>query len=243
MVQMKSDGRLIGGVVLLTLISACGMGVDAGPIQDGHDDFDAGKAETVRAAIRMDAGEFNLRGGESKLLSASYRYSEKVGRPKAHYEVTAGRGALTVESPKSTPSGLRNRVNEWTLRLGSQAPLDLDIQLGAGTSDIDVSSLNLRSVRVQTGAGEMKLNLDGKYPRDVAVEVEGGAGTAEIRLPRDTGVEVEAKLGIGGVNANGLQKRDGKYYNDAYVEGKAVLRLTVHGGVGEINLSVGSGTN
>jgi hypothetical protein len=44
--------------------------------------------------------------------------------------------------------------------------------------------------------------------------------------------------GIGGINAKGLTQRYGKYYNDAYTEGKAAVRVDVRAGVGEVTLSV-----
>jgi hypothetical protein len=235
---MKFNMLATGGVLLLLFTAACG-GRDPGPTQTGSVNIDAGKAEAVRAVIHMDSGEFHLSGGTAKLLSASWRYSEQVGAPVVNYAVTGSHGALSIESPKNAPSRLRNRVNEWTLQMGAQPPLDLEIYFGAGTSDIDVSSLALRSMEVHMGAGEMKLNLDGIYPKDVPVDVEGGAGEAEIRLPKSMGVVVDAKVGIGGVNTNGLEKRDGMYYNDAYAEGKPAMHVNVRGGVGDITLTVG----
>jgi hypothetical protein len=94
-------------------------------------------------------------------------------------------------------------------------------------------------MEVNMGAGEMELNVAGKYTRDVTVQVNGGVGEARIRLPSAMGAVVNATAGIGSVSAKGLTKRDGKYYNDAYVEGKPAVRLDVQGGIGEIVLSVG----
>jgi hypothetical protein len=88
------------------------------------------------------------------------------------------------------------------------------------------------------GAGELVLNLAGRYTKDVAVRVSSGVGESRIRLPESMGVVVDAKAGIGGINAKGLTQRYGKYYNDAYTEGKAAVRVDVRGGVGEVTLSV-----
>ena len=89
------------------------------------------------------------------------------------------------------------------------------------------------------GAGEMVLNVAGKYTRDVTVQVNGGVGEARIKLPKDMGAVVEATGGIGSISTNGLTRRDGKYYNDAYSEGKPAVRMEVHGGVGDVIFSVG----
>jgi hypothetical protein len=114
----------------------------------------------------------------------------------------------------------------------------MNVDLGGGQADLDMSRLPLQSVKVAMGAGELRLNVAGTYNKDVTVQVNGGAGESRIRLPRDMGAVVDAHVGIGGINTSGLRKRDGKYYNDAYAEGKPAVRMDVRGGVGDITLSV-----
>ena len=129
-------------------------------------------------------------------------------------------------------------VNTWDLQMDSNMPLDMTVALGAGESTLDMSQLQVRSVDVNMGAGEMTLNMAGPYKRDVTVQVNGGVGEARIRLPKDIGAEVKATGGIGSIDTKGLTKRDGKYYNDAYSEGKPAVRMEVQGGIGNITLSV-----
>lgn len=225
----------LAGVVFL--ISAVACSVDSGPVLTANDEIDVGKAEAVTVEVHMGAGELRIAGGATNLMAGFFHYSERVGRPTVRYDVTGAHGRLTVESPKNSSSNSRT-VNSWDLRMGSQVPLVMNVTLGAGESNLDMSQLPLRSMEVNIGAGEMVLNLAGKYTRDVTVEVNGGVGEARIRLPRDMGAEVDATGGIGNIDAKGLSKRDGKYYNDAYAEGKPAVRMEVHGGVGSIILSV-----
>ncbi|MDP9170277.1 MAG: cell wall-active antibiotics response protein, partial [Acidobacteriota bacterium] len=100
------------------------------------------------------------------------------------------------------------------------------------------SKLPLRGLEAHLGAGDMRLNVAGRYPKDVAVQVEGGAGEVQIRLPKDMGAVVDATVGIGNINSKGLTKRGGRYYNDAYAEGRPAVRMSVQGGVGNVTLSV-----
>jgi hypothetical protein len=217
------------------LATACS--VDSGPVETAVQQIDAGKAETVAANIRMGAGELRVEGGASNLMDANFRYSERMGHPNVSYDVAGDRGRLRVESPNNS-SLTGKMVNHWELKMGSAVPLEIDLTLGAGEADLDLSRLQLKSVNVQMGAGEMRLNMAGNYRKDVPVQVHGGVGEARIRLPKDMGVVVKASGGIGSVNANGLTKRDGKYYNDAYSEDKPAIQMEVQGGVGEITLSV-----
>lgn len=223
----------------LLLLSIAGCNVDSGPTQTASEQVDAGKAVSVTADINMRAGELHIEGGAPNLMTASFRYSESVGRPTVRYEVTGDHGRLTVESPKNG-SGTGNTVNKWDLQIGSGVPLDVTVSLGAGESNLDMSQLPLRSLEVNMGAGEMALNVSGGYKRDVTVQVNGGVGEARIRLPKDMGAVVDAAGGIGSISTKGLTKRDGKYYNDAYSEDEPAVRMDVQGGIGDIILSVGN---
>jgi hypothetical protein len=80
------------------------------------------------------------------------------------------------------------------------------------------------------------VDLRGMPKNDYDVSIHGGIGEATIYLPEGVGVEAEAHGGIGGINARGLEKRDGRYVNDAYGHAKTNVRLDVHGGIGAINL-------
>ncbi|HVW07265.1 MAG TPA: toast rack family protein [Bryobacteraceae bacterium] len=226
---------LIPLTAVVVLLAGCSE--DSGPILTGTATVEAGKADTVRTEIRMNAGELQLEGGASRLLDATFRYSQNAGRPVVHYDVMGGRGLLTVESPENGSTRGRNATNEWTLRMGSDLPLDLSVHLGAGESRLDVSQLALRSAEVNMGAGNMTFNMANRYTQDVNVQINGGVGEAHIRLPKETGAVVDATGGIGSVQADGLTKRgDGKYYNAAYADDKPAVHMKVRGGVGDIIL-------
>ena len=224
-------------VVLLISTAGCNMNSHAGPTQTSREEIDAGTAKSVRAEIHMGAGDLRLESGGGKLLTADFRCSESLGLPIVQYGVTDATGRLTVKSPKEGSSA-GNTVNNWTLRIGSQLPLDATVDVGAGKANLDLSKLSLRSLEIHMGAGELQLNLAGKYTQDVPVKISSGVGEARIRLPKDIGAVVSAISGIGQVSANGLTQRDGKYYNSAYVEGKPAVRLDMSGGVGQVTLSV-----
>lgn len=228
--------RSLGGLFAALLISACNVTqMDPGPTQTSHETVELGKAETVRAEIKMGAGELRLDSGGDKLLAASFRYSESLGQPSVSYTAGGTEGRLTIHPAQDTTS-IGKSVNEWELHMGTSSPLDAVVHMGAGKASLDFSKASLRSLEVHMGAGELDLNLAGSYTKDVSAQVSSGVGEARIRLPKNFGVIVEAKAGVGGVNAKGLSKRDGRYYNDAYAEGKPALHLDVKGGVGEVTL-------
>lgn len=222
----------------LTLLatSACSVSVDVsddgGPVRTETKTVDRGKAESVRATLRMDAGELKVSGGAAKLLEADFR-SNHI--PEVLYDASGARGVLEIKGSKKG-KWRGSGENTWKLKMDSQTPLDLVVHLGAGETELDLSKIALRSLAVHMGVGSLQLNLDGEYDRDVNVEVHGGVGRAEVRLPRRMGAQVDAKGGIGSVKARGLKRDGGMYVNAAYERSSRQVRCTVRGGIGEIEL-------
>jgi hypothetical protein len=82
------------------------------------------------------------------------------------------------------------------------------------------------------------VDLTGDYAKDFDASIQGGVGEATVLLPSEVGVKAKAEGGIGGINAEGLEKVGDSYVNEAYGESDVNLNVDVKGGVGEINLEV-----
>jgi hypothetical protein len=186
----------------------------------------------------MGAGELNLRGGSPKLMEGDFTYTRPDQRPNIHYDSAGFRGTLTIAEPSGIHHG-NNGKYLWDVKLNEEKPLDLEIDFGAGEGRLDLGSLNLRSVDVHMGVGSLRLDLRGAPHNDYSVHVHGGIGEATVYLPEGVGVIADAQGGIGGINARGLTKHDGRYTNEAYGHARTTIRLDIHGGIGAINL-VGS---
>ena len=50
--------------------------------------------------------------------------------------------------------GITDFRNEWDLRLYDEVPMDLSVDMGAGTSDLQLAGLSLTGLDVSLGAGE-----------------------------------------------------------------------------------------
>jgi len=182
----------------------------------------------------MGAGELSVRGGSSKLMDGEFTYNRPSLKPDVHYDASGFRGHLLVEEPSHTHS--TNSKYRWDLRFNDEKPVDMEVHFGAGEGRLDLGSLSLRSLEVHMGVGELRVDLRGTPKDSYDVSIHGGVGEATIYLPEGVGVVAEATGGIGGINARGLQKREGRYVNDAYGRAKTTVRLDIHGGIGTINL-------
>jgi hypothetical protein len=236
----RSLPALFGASVLLPsvlLLGGCAPDWShPGPERTETRSVELDNSEELRAELKMGAGELRVRGGAAKLMEARFVYNRLRLRPEVTYHGgSAGfRGHLLVEEPSGVHGG-SNRY-EWDLAFNDAKPLDLEVKCGAGESHLDLGELSLRRVSVEMGVGELHIDLRGTPKNDYTVFIRGGVGEATIYLPADVGIEAEAKGGIGGIQASGLEKRDGRYVNDALGHAKNTVRLDIQGGIGSIRL-------
>lgn len=202
----------------------------------GHDtqSVDAQGAKSVSADVNMPAGEIILSGGSSHLLDADFQYTSGYEKPNVTYEVSGGHGQLDVVQNSHGPE-FGSRDDEWTLRFGN-VPLDLKLNLGAGHNDIRLNGMSVSHLEIHIGAGQLDLDLTGEQNNRMQTDIEGGVGQASIRIPQGQCVRAEASGGIGSISAPGMQRQDGAYVSAACKSGAPEMDMTVHGGIGQINL-------
>lgn len=242
--------RYVGVVLLIVMMAATAVFAGAcgtqrggtqqvGEMQRESQSIQAENAQSVRANLRMGAGELNLTGGADQLMEADFAYNVPDWKPKVNYDVRGDTGELTVR--QGSGGGVRlggDARNEWDIRFNDEVPTNLSVQMGAGESDLDLDDLTLTGLELEMGAGRTTIDLTGDYERDIVASIQGGVGQATVQLPSEVGVRVEAQGGLGEINAEGLQKEGEAYVNDAYGDSEVTLDVDIQGGVGQINLEV-----
>jgi len=198
-------------------------------------------ATRAEVGLHMNAGELRVRGADQEaLLDASFEYSRERDRPVVEYRRFGDKGILEVRRARRN-SVLFGRIrNRWDITLSNSVPLDLDIDLGAGQSDIDLRGLKLQRVEIDMGVGEMTLDLQGPHQESFNVKIDGGVGSGKIFLPSEVGVRVKVDGGIGSVEAHGLTKQGGSYVNEVYGKSAVVIEVEVDAGIGSLDLRVES---
>jgi N-terminal domain of toast_rack, DUF2154/Domain of unknown function (DUF5668) len=194
-------------------------------------------AKNVDVDLNMPAGNLTVQGGSTRLADADFRYDKREDKPQLDYSVAGDHGQLRVSDDDSrdhTHWGTED--NNWYLRVTNGVPMSFHVEMGAGSANLRLNGVQAKDLDVHMGAGQLDLDLTGPRTTNVTGTIEGGVGQATIRLPKDVGVHVDASGGIGSVDAHGLRKEDGAWVNDAYGKSATSIELTVHGGVGQIEL-------
>jgi len=236
---MNTKHLLINVVLLAALLLASCVSSDdvrVGELRSESQSVELGDAESVSVKIKMGGGDLKIIGDAEKLLEADFTYN--VAKLKPEVEFTDG--TLVVQHPDvrgyRTLQDITDFRNEWDLRLNNDVPMNLSLDMGAGTSNLQLAGLSLTGLDISLGASESTIDLSGDWAQDLGVSIEAGAADLTVRLPSDIGVRVEVEAGPTVVNAPGLTKDGNVYTNAAYGVSDVTLQIDLQAGIGLINL-------
>jgi len=229
---------LATAVLVLALVGCYVPSPKLGRTESSHEKAELAEAESVSVSVTLGVGKLKLAGGADDLLDARFEYNIPDWKPVVSYKVNDGLGRLTVEQPSRVvgatwPGNIRYN---WDLKLGSSVPMELEVDMGVGKSEVDLKGLNLRRFSLEAGVGEGSVDLSGPRPSDLDATIKVGVGKLTLVLPANVGVRIEARAGLGRVHADGLRTEDEAWVNEAWGKTKTSVRVEVEGGIGEVEL-------
>ena len=236
---MKTNRLLIVLVLLAALLLAgCSSKARVGALRTESQSVELGDAKSVRVEIAFGAGDLQVTGGADKLLEADFNYNVAALQPEVGYTD----GTLFVRQPEVDGlTSLRNITdfrNEWDLRLYDQVPMDLSVDAGAGSGNLQLAGLSLTALDIILGAGDYTIDLSGDWPRDLDITIDAGATDIRLLLPSDVGARVWFEEGPHIIQAPGMLKDGPVYTNTAYGVSPVTLHINIQSGIGIINLEV-----
>ncbi len=218
------------------LLAGCTSRARVGELQTESQSVELGDGNPVHVEIAYGAGILQVAGGSDKLLEADFTYNVAAQKP----EVTYTDDQLVVRQPdvKGLPvlRGLTDYRSEWNLRFSDEVPMDLSLEIGAGSGDLQLADLDLTGLHVSLGAGDYSIDLSGDWARGLDVILEAGAANLSVLLPADMGARVTVEAGPHLIEAQGLDKNGNVYTNAAYGGSGASLQVTIQAGIGQIFL-------
>lgn len=225
----------------LALIPGCVIsdGEGRGPMHEKSESVPLEGIDSAEVVLDIAAGKLILRGADSgDLVAGQFRYNRTRLEPSLDYSKTGDRGRVVIRHRRRGSNLFGTIRNTWDLVLSNRVPLDLDLDCGAGESDLDLRGFDMRSLTVDMGVGALKLDLTGARKRSLDVTIDGGIGEAVLQLPRDLGVRVEVDGGLGSVEAPGFSKSGHVYTNEAWGKTDVTVTVSIDAGIGSVNLKL-----
>ncbi len=142
--------------------------VPAVAIQELHKEIPRGKEKTLYALIDISFGTLTIERGEpEKLAVVDYQdENDDSNKLQVSYSPSGDEGRLKIRLRKSSKFW-RDEDDEGDshdrklkLKFSDALPITLEIELGAGRGDIDLTGLQVKDLKVSTGASSVTLRCD-----------------------------------------------------------------------------------
>ena len=197
-----------------------------------------GDVQRATVRVRLLSRELAVRAGDgTAFLSGRFRYNVAEWAPKIRQEMDGDTLKVTIGQGLGSqiPLGKHDEyVNTWDIQLARNVPLDLDVDMGSGTANLDLTGLSIDRLSVTSGSSDLSVVFGLPNPQPLG----------SLNLTAGTGPVVATGLG----NANfdtlsvlgGIGKVDldfsGSLHRSALADIKAgagpvTIRVPAHVGV------------
>ena len=162
-----------------------------------------------------------------------------IGSFQREYSVSGGVGYLNLRrhGDFSFSPSLRGSDWVWNLAFNPQIPLELSINMGAGSVVLDLSGLQVTDVNVQMGVGRTEVVLP-ERDGPLTVNIQGAIGEMVIYIPAQKAVRLNSNTGLAAIRVPDGYTQDGSVYtyNGAGAGSDDRVELNVDQAIGRISI-------
>ncbi|MHB8619538.1 MAG: LiaI-LiaF-like domain-containing protein [Chloroflexota bacterium] len=204
-------------------------------------------ASRANVHIRYGAGQLTLgplpNSAAGQLASAAYDGPQQLS-PRTRYVVHGHSGLLSYEQggrgARFPFAGLGGRLGsgQFHLLLNPSIPTTLDVETGASTNSLDLSTLRVSHLTLQTGASQTTITMPDSAGTTTA-SVTGGAATFNINIPSDVAAQIHYQGGLSTLNVDQSRfPRVGSqsFRSPDYTSAAKRLDLTIRAGVSTVTI-------
>jgi hypothetical protein len=191
--------------------------------------------------IRHGAGRLVLGGGAGPNVLAAGSFSGGL-------EHTENRRGDTLDVEMSVPSGIWMNFGGpwifgpwnpilWNVRLNESIPMKLDLETGAGESQLDFSALKAEEISLKTGASSSEMTLPARAGK-TRVKVSSGAASVKIRVPDGVAAHIFVESGLAGIriDPNRFPRSGDGYQSPDYDRAENSADIRIETGVGAVEI-------
>ena len=222
---------LLGVSALVAILSP----LDAAIVQNSQTVTTSQKLEDTdekRVSIEFGAGRLTIRPIDKGLLyRLKLRYNKDYFEPVI--DLSGNRLHLGVERIRKGFRGIFNwnssgEGNEFDLELTREVPMDLHINFGAGSAELDLGGLALTGLEFNTGASESRIKVSAPNREQIS-KAQFNIGAADFQLEQLGSLnaeDIEINAGVGSLELS----LDGSWQRDAVI--------SIDMGIGSLELHV-----
>ena len=160
-----------------------------------------------KAKINLNVGaiKVNVNGSTNKLVTGNYEsnissvlITEKIRDDVIEY---------TIENDKNFRGISHGRaVNTLNFKLSNLIPIDLSVNAGASSIDLDLREKKISGVSVDSGASTISLTLGSEVLDGAKIYMNTGASKFNIKVSKDIGANIKIDAPVSSNNFNKLKQ-------------------------------------
>ncbi len=267
---MKNLTLFLLSVLLITGLISCDIQIKEGNLLErsitNNNSINIGESDQVKAFIEMSAGELLIEPGASKLIEGEFTYNMEDYTILMDYkEKGTDAGELRISGSSSDNKWVFNRQggrseNVWNLKINEDIEYELNVELKAGLSRINIANSNvkrlfidaaagkcevslgnssLESLNINTTAGKVEADFRGDWAQTLEAEITTTVGAVEIWLPNTVNIEMTTSSNLGNIDAGGMTKKGNIYeYRSTTAENPITMYLKVRNTIGKIQVRI-----
>jgi hypothetical protein len=190
---------LLGAVMILAILvgTLWGMGLMAAQgaaVQGVEIRQDLEGATSARVLLDQAVGSLGLKKLQEPVALVMGTLSENE-RVKQVFSIQNGKATYNLRSIGGSYTYPGNTKSyAWNLGLTTEVPINLDVSMGVGEVDLDLTGVNLSALKVGLGVGEATITLSGNSSYEA--QIDGAIGQLVIIVPKGVGVRISTSMGI-----------------------------------------------
>ena len=195
--------------------------------------------EESKLIINGGAGKFIIKGSTTDLVTAKAHSS--FGDYDYDYYDKGDRAILEISHSDTHidlfdfDDDLRNRLE---VKLNRNPVWDLDLNIGAASTVLDLSNHKVKYLDLNTGASKTRIKLSDLYD-ETEVDVEMGAASLIFDIPKNSGCKITGDMVLMFKTLDGFIKKgnNNKYYvTENFNSADSKILINVEGGVSSIKV-------
>jgi hypothetical protein len=218
---------LLGGWVIL------------GALRRGHVEVEEAAIDLQGASqadlrISHGAGELHIAGGApaGQLASGTFTGGLEQSSRKD------GDRLIVRMNPPSAPAAFFSGIkgNDWDMRLNSDTPMALNLQLGADQARVDLSRIRVTGLKVSTGASQTEITLPGSGRSHADFGL--GAASLTIHVPAGVAARIRVSQGVSDVKIDQARfpRTGDSYQSSDYETAENAVDVKIEAGAAEIRV-------
>lgn len=186
--------------------------------------------------VNHGAGKLTISGGTAagRLMTGSF-----TGGVESRLEKIGKGASLTISPPTNVVYGFPfgNEGFRWDFRLTGAIPLDIRLHTGAGESRVDLSSLKVVKLTLETGASSSIITLPAQAGYTEAT-IHAGAASVVLKVPAGVAGRIAMKSGLVGtkIDTTRFIFNGDTYESTDYASAANRINILVEAGVGSIEI-------